>query len=180
MSTWATSETNLAPRRLARTIPVVAASTANGLAFARTSDPYTGPDADSRRKQRDELGLERLLAWSNLPALELLLTEALARHAAQLRLGMLHEQARGLLTDAEAAVRAEHDEAAVLAEQLERGIADVLEIVGRPGDKELAKRIKRLEKLRGGFGTAGASELLRHARHRLAAGLRNARMEASP
>jgi predicted GTPase len=147
-------------------------------AFARTSDPYIGPDAPGRRKQRDEFGPERLLEWSNLPALELLLSEALERYAAPLRLGMLHEQARGLLNDAEAAVRTQRDEAAVLAEQLERGIADVLVLVGQPANKELAKRIKRLEKLRGGFGTAGASELLRHARHRLAAGLRNARMEA--
>ena len=75
-------------------VPVVAIHSKRA-AFARTSDPYAGPDADSRRKQRDEYGLERLLAWSNLPALELLLTEALARHAAPLRLGMLHEQARG-------------------------------------------------------------------------------------
>lgn len=158
-------------------VPVVAIHSKRA-AFARTSDPYVGPDGPSRRKQREELGLKRLLAWSNLPALELLLTEALARHAAPLRLGMLHEQARGLLADAEAAVRTEHNEAAVLAEQLERGIADVLGIVGRPANKELAKQIKRLEKDRGGFGAAEAGELLRHARHRVAANLRNARMDA--
>ena len=128
-------------------VPVVAIHSKRA-AFARTSDPYAGPDADSRQKQRDEYGPERLLAWSNLPALELLLTEALAQHAAPLRLGMLHEQARGLLTDTEAAVRTEHDEAAVFAEQLERGIADVLGLVGWPADKDLAKGIKRLEKLR--------------------------------
>ena len=160
-------------------VPVVAIHTKRA-AFARTSDPYAGPDADSRQKQRDEYGPERLLAWSNLPAFESLLTEALARHAAPLRLGMLHEQARGLLTDTEAAVRTEHDEAAALAEQLERGIADVLGLVGRPANKDLAKGIKRLEKLRGGFGTTGASELLRHARHRLAAGLRSARTGGVP
>ena len=158
-------------------VPVVAIHSKRA-AFARTSDPYMGPDADSRRKQRDQFGPERLLEWSNLPALELLLSEALARHAGPLRLGMLHEQARGLLVDAEEAVRTKHDEAAVLADQLERGIVDVLGLVGRPANKDLAKRIKRLEKLRGGFGTAGDSELLRHARHRLAAGLRNARMDA--
>ena len=159
-------------------VPVVAIHSKRA-AFARTSDPYAGPDADSRQKQRDEYGPGRLLEWSNLPALELLLTEALAQHAAPLRLGMLHEQARGLLTDTEAVVRTERDEAAALAEQLERGIADVLGLVGRPADKDLAKGIKRLEKLRGGgFGVGGDSELLRHARYRLAAGLRSAKMEA--
>lgn len=159
-------------------VPVVAIHSKRA-AFARTTDPYAGPDAASRLKQRDEYGTERLLAWSNLPALELLLTEALAQHAAPLRLGMLHEQARGLLVDTEAVVRTEHDEAAALAEQLERGIADVLGLVGPPADKNLAKDIRRLEKLRGGgFGVAGASELLRHARYRLAAGLRSAKMEA--
>ena len=158
-------------------VPIVAIHSKRA-AFARTSDPYLGPDADSRRKQRDEYGPERLLAWSNLPALELLLTEALARHAAPLRLGMLHEQARGLLTDAEAAVRAEHQQATVLAEQVERGIGDVIGLVGQPANRDLLREIQRLEKLRGGFGTAGTGELLRHARHRLAASLRNARMEA--
>jgi len=159
-------------------VPIVAIH-AKRAAFARTRDPYAGPDAVGRQEQRDRYGVERLLAWSNLPALELLLSEALARHAAPLRLGMLHEQARGLLTDTETAVRTEGDEAAALAEVLERGIADVLTLVGRPRGKDLAKEIARLEKLRGGgFGAAGASELLRHTRHRMAAGLRVAKMEA--
>ncbi|MCC5953691.1 MAG: 50S ribosome-binding GTPase [Acidimicrobiia bacterium] len=157
--------------------PVVAIHSKRA-AFARTRDPYAGPDGESRRKQLGEHGSEQLLTWSNLPALELLLTEALARHAAPLRLGMLHEQARGLLTDLDTAVRAEHDTATVLAEQLERGIADVLGIVGRPADKGLAKRVKQLEKLRGGFGVAESGELLRHARHRVAAGLQSARKDA--
>ena len=159
-------------------VPIVAIH-AKRAAFARTRDPYAGPDADGRHRQRDQYGPGWLLASSNLPALELLLTQALAQHAARLRLGMLHEQARGLLTDTEAAVRIEGDEAAVLAEQLERGIGDVLTIVGRPRDKDLAKGVARLEKLRGGgFGVGGASELLRHARHRLAAGLRGAKVDA--
>lgn len=159
-------------------VPVIAIHSKRA-AFARSSDPYAGPDASSRQKQRDEYGPERLLAWSNLPALELLLTEALAQHAAPLRLGMLHEQARGLLADTEAAVRTERDEAIALAEQFERGIADVLGLVGLPAAKDLAKAVGRLEKLRGGgFGVAGPSELLRHARHRVAAGLRPAKTEA--
>ncbi len=158
-------------------VPVVAVHTKRAT-FARTSDPYTGPDANSREKQRDEYGLDPLLAWSNLPALELLITEALTHHAPRLRLGMLHEQARGLLTDAETAARSAHDEAALLAEPLERGIADVIALVGRPSDRALAKGVKQLEKLRGGFGAGGTSELLRHARHRLSAGLQNAKREA--
>lgn len=158
-------------------VPIVAIHTKRA-AFARTSDPFAGPDADSRQKQRNEYGSERLLAWSNLPALELLLSEALARHAAPLRLGMLYEQARGLLSEAEAAVQAQGDEASVLAERLERGIIEVLGFVGRPADKDLGKSIARLEKLRGGLGTVGTGELLSHARYRLAAALQQARAEA--
>ena len=59
-------------------VPVVAIHTKRA-AFARTSDPYEGPDAGSRKKQRDEFGPEQLLEWSNLPALELLIAEALAQ-----------------------------------------------------------------------------------------------------
>ncbi|MGI8632239.1 MAG: GTPase [Solirubrobacterales bacterium] len=159
-------------------VPIVAIH-AKRAAFARTGDPYVGPDADSRQKQRDQHGPDRLLEWSNLAALELLLSEALAQHAAPLRLGMLHEQARALLADTATAVRTERDQAAALAEQLERGIADVLTLVGLPRYKDLAKEVGRLEKLRGGgFGAAGPSELLRLARHRLAAGLCSSRMEA--
>ena len=158
-------------------VPLVAIHTKRA-AFARTSDPFAGPDADSRQKQRTEYGPARLLAWSNLPALEQLLSEALEPHAAPLRLGMLYEQARGLLSEAEAAVQAQGDEASALAEQLERGIIDVLGLVGRPADKDLSKSIAQLERLRGGFGTVGTGELLSHARYRLAAALQQARAEA--
>ncbi|MBX3314378.1 MAG: 50S ribosome-binding GTPase [Actinobacteria bacterium] len=158
-------------------VPIVAIHSKRA-AFARTSDPYTGPDADSRQKQRDEYGADRLLAWSNLPALELLLSEALARHAPQLRLGMLHEQARGLLSEAIVAVERQRSEASTLAEQLERGIADVLGLVGSPAEKGLAKQIVRLEKLRGGFGVAGPGEMHSHARYLLAAALQDVRAQA--
>lgn len=160
------------------TVPVVAIHTKRA-SFARTTDPYTGPDAEGRQRQRELHGPDRLLAWSNLPALEMLLSEALAQHATPLRLGMLHEHARGLLTAALSAVRTEGEQAVQLAEHLERGITDVLGLVGRPRDKRLAKEVGRLEKLRGGgFGAGGPSELLRHSRHRLAAGLRGSRIAA--
>jgi len=159
-------------------VPIVAIHTKRA-GFARTRDPYAGPDAESRQKQRDQHGPERLLAWSNLPALELLLGEALSHHAVPLRLGMLHAQARGMLTETDAAIRTEGGQAVVLAELLERGIADVLTLVGLPRDRHLAKELERLEKLRGGgFGAAGPSELLRHARHRVAAALGGPRQSA--
>jgi predicted GTPase len=158
-------------------VPIVALH-AKRAAFARTRDPYIGPDAGSRQRQRDEYGPERLLAWSNLPALELLLSEGLQRYASQLRLGMLHEQARGLLAGAKAAAQEQHEQTSVLAEQLERGINDVLGLVGRPKDRDLTAHLAQLENLRGGFGTAGPGELLSHARLRVGAGLEPARRDA--
>jgi predicted GTPase len=158
-------------------VPVVAVHSQRA-AFARTRDPYSGPFADSRRKQRAEYGPERMLEWSNLPALEALLTEALAGHAERLRLGMLREQARGLLVDVYEALCTDHDESVVLAETLERGVADVLDLVGRPAGGDLAEDIIQLEEFRGGFGVASDGELLRHARYRLAAGLHSAKSDA--
>ncbi len=158
-------------------VPIVAIHTKRA-AFARTRDPYAGPDAGSRERQRDEYGPERLLAWSNLPALELLLSEGLERYASPLRLGMLHEQARGLLLESKAAAQGQHEQTSVLAEQLERGINDVLGLVGRPVDRDLTKHLAKLEKLRGRFGTAGPGELLSHARLRIGAGLEPARRDA--
>lgn len=160
-------------------VPIVAIHSKRA-AFARTTDPYAGPDDDapSRQKQRDEFGPDQLLAWSNLPALEMLLTQALTQHAAQLRLGMLHDQSAGILRDVEASVGSAHDEATLLATQIERGITDVLGIVGMPTDRELLGRVRALEELRGGFGAAEPSELSRHTRHRFASGLRSARTKA--
>jgi predicted GTPase len=158
-------------------VPIVAIHTKRA-AFARTQDPYSGPDATGRQRQRNDYGPEQLLAWSNLPALEQLLAEALQQHAAPLRLGMLHEQARGLLAETEARVQIRRNEASALAGGLEHGIREVLELVGRPADEDLEETISRLEALRGSFGTIGPGELITHARHRLAAALEQAKVKA--
>lgn len=158
-------------------VPVVAVH-AKRAAFARTRDPYVGPDADSRSAQRERYGPDQLLRWSNLPALEQLLAAALEDHAAPLRLGMLHEQARGILGATKDAVEARHRRAVGIASRLERGVAEVLGIVGRPADDDLAAHIARLEELRGGFGTPGRGELGVYARHRIAAALEEPKAKA--
>lgn len=161
-------------------VPVVALHTKRAT-FARTADPYEGPDVKSREKLRTDYGVDQLLAWSNLPALQLLLSEAVREHASDLRLGMLHEQARGVLASALQQLRDEHRAVAESgAEQLERGIEDVLRILGRPEDRAFERRLAYLEELRdGGFDVAGEGEGERHARMRLAAKLRKPRQNAA-
>lgn len=157
-------------------VPVVAVHSKRA-AFARTSDPYEGPDAASRHKLRDEVGPERLLAWSNLPALESLLAAALTEHAEELRLGMLREQARGLLRSSVEEISEQHNAPARLAaEQLERGVADVLALLGRPSTEPFAKKLEMLETLRGGgFAASAVGEAEHHTRTRLSSRLRGPR-----
>jgi predicted GTPase len=160
-------------------VPIVALHTKRA-AFARTSEPYEGPDANSRRKLREEHGPEQLLRWSNLPAFETLISATLQDHASDLRLGMLHEQARGLLEAALGELRDEHRAVAVVgAEQIERGIEGVLRLLGRPTDRRFGKRLTVLEQLRdGGFDVSGAGESRRHAQLQLRAKLRTPRTKA--
>lgn len=160
-------------------VPVVALHAKRG-AFARTADPYAGPDANSRQKLRENFGPAQLLDWSNLLAFERLLSEALRAHAADLRLGMLREQARGVLEATLAQLRDEHRAAALAAaEQVERGIEDVLRVLGRPADRAFGQRIGLLEALRGGgFDVSVDGQGEQHARMRLAAELRAPRQAA--
>ena len=146
-------------------------------AFARTIDPYEGPAAPSRTKLRDEVGPERLLAWSNLSALEDLLAAALRDHAEELRLGMLREQARGMLLSSVDEIAEQHGAPArVAAEQLERGVADVLGLLGRPSAESLATKLETLEALRGGgFAASAVGEAEHHTRTRLSSRLRSPR-----
>ena len=160
-------------------VPVVAIHSKRA-AFARTTDPYEGPDAPSRAKLRDEVGPEQLLAWSNLSALETLLATALAEHAEELRLGMLREQARGLLRSSAEKVAERHSgPARVAAEQLERGVADVLALLGRPEIEAFGAKLERLEALRGGgFAESATGEAEHHMRTRLSSKLRGPRTRA--
>ncbi len=160
-------------------IPVVAVN-AKRAAFARTRDPYAGPDALTRSKLRTEVGPDRLLEWSNLDAIETLLSSALREHAEPLRLGMLREQTRGILARAHEAlgVSVEAD-AQLLAEQLERGITQVLELLGLPTIAPLASAVSELEELRNGrFDVRKRGSFEVHARNRLKAALRDPRRNA--
>ena len=158
-------------------VPVVAIHTQRA-AFARTHDPYLGPAATSRDKQRAEFGPDRLLRWSNLPALEALLSEAMAHHAKELRLTMLHQQARGVLADAISGVQRQRARAEATLEPIELGIAEILKAVGRPGDPEFMQLLTHLEALRPGRFYVGASLAEGLARDLLAQRLAPARADA--
>ncbi|WP_028064613.1 GTPase [Solirubrobacter soli] len=161
-------------------VPVVAIHTQRA-AFGRTVDPYHGPpkQAPVRAQLREQFGADQLVEWSNLPALEALLTAALRDHAAALRLGMLHEQTRGVLGALQERLDEDRVAATALSEQLERGIGDVLRVLGQPKDRALRLRLEELEKLRGGgFGVGAEGEAESRARRRLEAALAGARRTA--
>jgi GTP-binding protein EngB required for normal cell division len=61
--------------------------------FARARQPFRGPDANTMASQREKYGEQDLLRWSNLPALESLLIEALTQDAPGIRTGHTHRHA---------------------------------------------------------------------------------------
>lgn len=158
-------------------VPVLALSCKRA-AFARTRD-FTGPDAATRTKLRAEFGASALLAWSNLEALEQLLSAALSEHAEPIRLGMLREQTRGVLERARASLGdTVKRDATVLAEQIEEGITKVLELLGQPMNTDLKDGLSELERLRGRFNVSARGSFQIHAGHRLRAALREPRRDA--
>lgn len=159
-------------------VPVIAIHSQRAT-FARTSGPYRGPFAPSREQLRAAFGPDQLLHWSNLPALESLLAEALASHASELRLTMLNEQARGVLADAVAAVKGPGAAAEAQLGPMEKGIAEVLRTVGRPSDPAFVERLEHLEVARGGRFHVGLSMAEGLARDLLAQRLSPAKAEAS-
>ncbi|MEU6541241.1 GTPase [Streptomyces sp. NPDC047000] len=114
-------------------VPVVALNTKRAV-FARAALPYQGPDKDSLKKHRKEAGsIDVLLDWSNLPALESLLSTALGRDAVGLRLGALVSQIGGACRNADDRLRVHAEEPALrLAEQTEIGIERMLTVLGSP------------------------------------------------
>lgn len=159
-------------------VPVIAIHSQRA-SFARTADPYQGPFDGSRDHLRSEFGPEQLLEWSNLEALESLLTEALTSHARELRLTMLNEQARGVLADAAAAANAPRTSAEAQLGPLEKGIAEILRTVGRPSNPAFMERLERLEALRSGRFHVGLSMAEGLARDLLAQRLASAKKEAN-
>jgi predicted GTPase len=180
-------------------VPVVALQTKRAV-FARARD-YCGPDPDTLEEHRRLYGVDNLERWSNLPALEQLLAAALEHDAPAIRLGMLNGQLRGALDAAMADWQATHDHAVGVAEDLERTIQTMLDIVGRvaePSDEAARSRVRKalgvaagtnaargekrlaeLEALRGGaFLVPRESDVSRLMRHRLKAELGPLREES--
>jgi predicted GTPase len=115
-------------------IPIIAIQTKRAL-FARARAPFEGPETDlcSFRKLREEVGTARLLDWSNLPVLERLVVTAIRTDADQLRLGTLYRNLDGALARADERLRLILLEPALeLAEQTERGIEQILAVLGAP------------------------------------------------
>ena len=81
-------------------VPIIALSSQLALC-ARITPPFDGPYKKSYlntlNKYRSEYGIKTLENWSNFPALEELIIEAINSDATELRLGMLREQTCGVL-----------------------------------------------------------------------------------
>ena len=104
-----------------------------GLRVGHRTDPAAGTAGSGAAPARADLGAPTLLIWSNLPRLEELLVEAIESGAGQLRRGMLLRQLVGRLDQATRRLVAEVEQPAhVLAEQNERGIEQMLAVLGAP------------------------------------------------
>ncbi|MGH4009945.1 MAG: GTPase [Pseudonocardiaceae bacterium] len=180
-------------------IPLVALHTQRAV-FARASEPIRVPDVQLRSLHglRAVIGAEQLLTWSNLPVLENLLTTAVRSGATQLRRGMLlHQLTRKLDQAGELLHTTVEAPARIAAEQSERGIEQMLAVLGAPeaylegappGTAEsattaaveaLAKRLRELENARGGGLDAPATGVAqRHAHNVVNAKLAPIRREA--
>lgn len=111
--------------------PVVAIS-AQRAVYARVRGHYRGPAVEQFNKLRSDLGPETLLHGSNLTVLESVIVEALARHASELRLGMLHAQVRALFERLGRALDKANSEAKTAADLLDRAIEGLFAVVGYP------------------------------------------------
>jgi predicted GTPase len=112
-------------------VPLVALNTKRALK-ARASAPFAETLADEIESERTRHGVARLLSWSNLPALEALLIEALTHHAPQIRLGMLLRSLRGDLAQIATLTADQHDAAAKAAKRHDAEIGALLAYVGYP------------------------------------------------
>ncbi|WP_147161405.1 GTPase [Novosphingobium sediminis] len=126
-------------------VPLVALNTKRALR-ARASVPFADSLADEIENERTRYGIARLLSWSNLPALEALLSEALTHDAPQIRLGMLRRSLRGDLARIAALTADQHQAARKAATRHDAKIAALLAYVGYP---------KRGTTWRAGLGVPG-------------------------
>lgn len=140
-------------------IPVVSISSKRAL-MARGKEQFKGPDAKTFSKLRQEFGTEALLKWSNLPALESMIVEALETDASGIRLGMLVAQVRGVLTKLNGELGQVAVEAKDLAEVFDGTVVTLLQVLGYPPSEPAARELfrdsrlsvdilKRFEQLRG-------------------------------
>jgi predicted GTPase len=144
-------------------VPLVAVNSLDA-AYARAvgtdNAAWQGPALTAMTARAADAGdTAHLLAWSNLPALEELLTEAISSDAATLRLGSLVKEIDGALqVGAELLDELVVDRFRRQADVIERGIAQLLSILGAPeavlgsdsADQELLGNLAKVERYRGG------------------------------
>jgi predicted GTPase len=167
---------------------VIVALNAQRAVFARARR-FRGPPTQvaSMRALRERYGIDRLLALSNVPALEDLIVGAIERDAVSLRLGMLRDQLRSIASSMDRTFSTFEREASVIVSQLDVLLIDLLRALGPPPANEhgrsrrvtLAQRVQTLEELRGGaFDARPGGELVVRIEHLAEASFATMRAEA--
>jgi predicted GTPase len=160
-------------------VPVVAIASKRAL-FARATLPFEGPDAETLDKHRETYGVEKLEAWSNFPAIEGLLVRCIEDHAVALRMGVLHDQLRGVLEGLAAGMEAGAQEAGADASIIEaQTVEPLLKLLGypvtetqrQPYHQDGVDRLAALEHLRGRFQAPSSGEFEQFVQRRLTAEL---------
>lgn len=119
--------------------PVVAIS-AQRAVYGRVTGPYRGPATEQFNNLCRDLGQDALLRASNFEVLEAVFVDALAHHASELRLGMLHAQVRSLLERLTRALQRANEDAKTAAGILDRAIEGLFAVVGYPVTGSSARR----------------------------------------
>lgn len=135
---------NLAAEGLGE-LPVICLNSRRAL-LSRARLPYTGPGANELATQREKYGAEALLRWSNLPALEELIVEALSSDAASIRLGMLTASLRGDLVAIRFDLNTHAQFARYRAETVDEEITKLLKLLGYPADGAVRSKLPHAER----------------------------------
>lgn len=126
-------------------LPVICLNSRRAL-LSRARLPYAGPGANELATQREKYGAEALLRWSNLPALEELIVEALSTDAASIRLGMLTASLRGDLAAIKSDLHKHAQFARHRAETVDEEITRLFKLLGYPADDAVRSRLPRAER----------------------------------
>ncbi|GAA1001961.1 hypothetical protein GCM10009555_107460 [Acrocarpospora macrocephala] len=129
-------------------VPVIALHAQNAM-FANAASPYQGPHPQTCSANLAAYGATRLFDLSNMAVLEELLTELIRLGGAELRLGSTHRFVTASVARAASGFRRLREEQGRLVDVHERGIAETIEILGRPESEELLTSLTELERLRG-------------------------------